>query len=100
MGRWLRHQHQAWLDLPVRIGRPLNQAQLQQADWTILITNTPASLLHTQEVLVLARALTGVLTLPTAIRQIATGIAAGCRLNRRRQAPNTAQLLLTVAAGA
>ncbi len=209
LGRWLRHQHQTWLDLPVRIGhqqhlpvrlvvarvpaavaasrrrrlqraarrrgRPLNQAQLQQADWTILITNTPASLLQTQEVLVLARvrwqiellfklwkqdglvdewrstqpwrirsevyakliavvvqhwvrlvscwqypdrslvqaaqtmrqeavllahALTGVLTLPTAIRQIATGIAAGCRLNRRRQAPNTAQLLLMVAAGA
>ena len=156
-----------------RRGRPLNQAQWQQADWTILSTNTPASLLQTQEVLVLARvrwqiellfklwkqdglvdewrstqpwrilsevnakliavvvqhwvllvscwqypdrslvqaaqtirqdqeavllarALTGVLTLPTAIRQIATG----CRLNRRRQAPNTAQLLLMVAAGA
>ena len=209
LGRWLRHQPQAWLDLPVRIGhqQPLpvrlvvarvpaavvasrrrrlqrearrrrhtiNQARLQQADWTILITNTPASLLHTQEVLVLARvrwqielrfklwkqdglvdewrstqpwrilsavyakliavvvqhgvllvscwqypnrslvqaaqtmrqeavllarALTGVLTLPTAIRQIATGIATGCRLHRRRQAPITAQLLLTVAAGA
>ena len=205
LGRWLRHQHQAWLDHPVRIGhqqhlpvrlvvarvpaaaaasrrrrlqrearrrgRPLNQAQWQQADWTILSTNTPASLLQTQEELVLARvrwqiellfklwkqdglvdewrntqpwrilsevyakliavvaqhwvllvscwqyldrslvqaaqtmrqeavllarALTGVLTLPTAIRQI----AAGCRLNRRRQAPNTAQLLLMVAAGA
>ena len=209
LGRWLRHQHQAWLDLPVQIGqqqhlpvrlvvarvpaavaasrrrrwqrdarrrgRTINQARLQQADWTILITNTPASLLHTQEVLILARvrwqiellfklwkpdglvdewrstqpwrilsevyakliavvvqhwvllvscwqdpnrslaqaaqtmrqeavllarALTGVCTLPTVIRQIATGIATGCRLNRRRQAPNTAQLLLTVAAGA
>ncbi len=205
LGRWLRHQHQAWLELPVRIGhqhhlpvrlvvarvpatvaasrrrrlqqdarrrgRPLNQARLQWADWTILITNAPAALLHPQEVLVLARvrwqiellfklwkqdglvdewrstqpwrilsevyakliavvvqhwvrlvscwpypdrslvqaaqtlrqeavllarALTGVLTLPAAIRQIATSLAAGCRLNRRRQAPTTVQLLLTV----
>ena len=209
LGRWLRHQHQAWLELPVRIGhqqrlpvrlvvarvpatvaarrrqrlqrearrrgRTSTQAQLQPADWTILITNTPAALLRTQEVLVLARvrwqievrfklwkqdgvvdewrsaqpwrilsevyakliavvvqhwlllvscwpypdrslvqaaqtlrqetvllahALTGVLTLPAAIRQIATGIAAGGRLNRRRQAPNTFQLLLMVEAGA
>ena len=86
-------QRRRWQRDARRRGRTLNQARLQQAAWTILITNTPASVL-------LAHAMTGVLTLPAAIRQIFTGIAAGCRLNRRRQAPNTSQLLLTVEADA
>ena len=209
LGSWLRQQHQAWLDLPVRIGhqphlpvrlvvarvpaavaatrrrrlkqdarrrggRTVNQARLQWADWTILITNVPPTRLRVPEVLVLARvrwqiellfklwkqdgllaewrstqpwrilsevyakliavvvqhwlllvscwqypdrslvqaaqtirqeavllarAFIGVLTLPAALRQIATAIAAGCRLNRRHQAPSTCQLLLALETG-
>ena len=38
-------------------------------------------------------------TAETAARQIAAGIAAGCRLNRRGQAPSTGQLLLALEAG-
>ena len=52
-----------------------------------------------QEAVLLAHALTGRLSLPAALRQIAAGIAAGCRLNRRRQAPSTGQLLLALEAG-
>ena len=51
-----------------------------------------------QEAVLLARALTGLLTLPAALRQITASIAAGCRLNRRRQAPSTGQLLLALEA--
>ena len=208
LGPWLRQQHQAWQECPIRSGhrhqlparlvvarvpaavaatrrrrlkqdarrrgRTVNQARLQWADWTILITNAPPAQLTAPEVLVLARvrwqiellfklwkqdglvdewrstqpwrilsevyakliavvvqhwlllvscwqyperslvqaaqtirqeavllarALTGLLSLPAAIRQIATAIAAGCRLNRRHQAPSTCQLLLALAAG-
>ena len=52
-----------------------------------------------QEAVLLAHAFAGLLTLPAALRQIAAGIAAGCRLNRRRQAPSTGQLLLALEAG-
>ena len=208
LGHWLRQQHQAWLECPIRIGhrhhlpvrlvvarvpaavaatrrrrlkqdarrrgRTVNQARLQWADWTILITNAPPTRLSVQEVLVLARvrwqiellfklwkqdgllatwrstqpwrilsevyakliavvvqhwlllvscwqypdrslvqaaqtirqeavllarAFTGVLTLPAALRQIAAGIAAGCRLNRRHHTPSTCQLLVALEAG-
>ena len=52
-----------------------------------------------QAAVLLARAFAGLLTLPAALRQIAAGIAAGYRLNRRRQAPSTGQLLLALEAG-
>lgn len=52
-----------------------------------------------QEAVLRAHALTGLRSLPAALRQIAAGIAAGCRLNRRRQAPSTGQLLLALAVG-
>ena len=52
-----------------------------------------------QEAVLLAHAFAGLLSLPAALRQIAAGIAAGCRLNRRRQAPSTGQLLLALEAG-
>ena len=39
-----------------RRGKPVSQARLARADWTILVTNVPASLLTTEEALLLARA--------------------------------------------
>lgn len=44
--------------------------------------------------MLLASALVGLLELTVALEQICRCLAAGCRMNRRKQAPNTYQLLL------
>lgn len=48
--------------------------------------------------MLLASALVGLLELATALEQICRCLAAGCRMNRRKQAPNTYQLLLDLPA--
>ena len=57
---------------------------------------TKAAATIRRNVALLIAGLRGLLDLPTAIEQIRSTIALGCRMNRRRKAPNTYQLLLNL----